>query len=208
MDVRVWDKATVEGFYREGFWDSTTLAGRVAEHAANRPEAVAFVDADGERMCWSDYESRSAQVASVLTGLAALHDPVAILLPDRPVVHTAYLAAERAGNVAVGIGPRAGLREIAHLIATTGADVLVSAPEHLGMATDELTSRLEAELGRPLRHVVIDQTRRVLSSVSMAQGYPCRRRQIAGKRSRDEASAPTTCSSSTPPRARPAGPSA
>ncbi|HEY2302598.1 MAG TPA: class I adenylate-forming enzyme family protein [Acidimicrobiales bacterium] len=155
--MSVWDEGVIEDFHREGFWDSTTLAGRVVEHAVTHPSAPAFIDADGERMCWSDYESRSAQLAYVLTELAAVHDPVAILLPDRPVVHVAYLAAERAGNVAVAIGPRAGMREIAHLLAVTGAQVLVSGSQHLDEETTEVTRRLEAELGRRLRHVVVDQ---------------------------------------------------
>jgi acyl-CoA synthetase len=157
MDVSVWDEGTVERFYREGFWTSTTLAQLVTEHAKTRPEAAAFIDADGEAMSWSQYESRSAQLAYALTEVAARHDPVAILFPDRPVAHTAYLAAERAGNVAVGIGPRSGMREIAHLLAVTGAQVLLSGPEHLGVATDELAKSLEAELGRGLRHVVVQQ---------------------------------------------------
>ena len=39
-------------------------------------------------------------------------DRVAILLPDGPGIHVAFVACEKAGLVAVGIGPRAGLAEI------------------------------------------------------------------------------------------------
>ena len=48
-------------------------------------------------------------------------DRVALQLPDGPGVHTAMLACEKAGIVAVGIGARAGAREVAHLVERTGA---------------------------------------------------------------------------------------
>ena len=40
-------------------------------------------------------------------------DRVALQLPDGPGVHAAMLACEKAGLVAVGIGARAGAREVA-----------------------------------------------------------------------------------------------
>jgi acyl-CoA synthetase len=48
-------------------------------------------------------------------------------------VHAAYLGCEKAGLVAVGIGPRAGLRELRHLLEVSGARALVSRAEHRGV---------------------------------------------------------------------------
>ena len=83
-------------------------------------------------------------------------DPLGILLPDGPTAHVAYVAAEKAGLVAIGIGPRAGLREIAHILRETGTTTLVSLAEHRGADmngfVDEIRS-LDTPIGR---HVVID----------------------------------------------------
>lgn len=51
---------------------------------------------------------------------------VAVVMPDGPGVHTAFVACERIGAVVVGIGFRAGSREVHHLVTKTGASVLVT----------------------------------------------------------------------------------
>lgn len=53
--------------------------------------------------------------------------------------------------VSVGIGPRAGPREIEHLVRKTGASALVTQSEHQGQATAELVASLR-RAGLPLRH--------------------------------------------------------
>jgi acyl-CoA synthetase len=55
-------------------------------------------------------------------------DRVAVWLADGPAVHVCFVAIERAGGVIVGIGPRAGRREVDHLLATTGASWLLAPP--------------------------------------------------------------------------------
>src|SRR5690606_3803496 len=58
--------------------------------------------------------------------------------------------------IAVGIGPRAGHMEISHLLALSGADTLVTAPDHKGEAMGSVVASLRAR-GLPLRrHFVID----------------------------------------------------
>lgn len=107
----------------------TTLADAVAEHAAVRPQQVAFVDDHGPTT-WRDYDERSDRLARALVadGIEP-GDRVAVLLPDGAAVHICYLAIEKAGAVIVGIGPRAGEREIEHLLAKTGARLLLAGPE-------------------------------------------------------------------------------
>ncbi len=56
-------------------------------------------------------------------------DRVAVLMPDGPAVHACYVGVERAGGVIVGIGPRAGPREVKHLLTVTGASVLLASPD-------------------------------------------------------------------------------
>jgi acyl-CoA synthetase len=47
-------------------------------------------------------------------------------------VHVAFAGIEKAGLVIVGIGHRAGFRELAHLLSLTGARCLISRAEHQG----------------------------------------------------------------------------
>jgi len=112
----------------------TTLADAVAEHASVRPEQVAFVDDHGTTT-WRDYHERSDRLAGVLVAAGVESgDRVAVLLPDGAAVHTCYLAIEKAGAVIVGIGPRAGAREIEHLLTKTGARLLLAGSEQGALA--------------------------------------------------------------------------
>ena len=105
-----------------------TVAGIVARNARARPAGIAFVEAaSGETMTWAEYDARSSEMAATLRAF----DPgarVALQLPDGPGVHAAMLACEKSGLVAVGIGARAGEREVAHLVERSGACTLLREP--------------------------------------------------------------------------------
>jgi acyl-CoA synthetase len=61
-------------------------------------------------------------------------------LPDTAAVHAAFLGVEKAGCVVVGIGARAGPREVEHLLAKTGAAAVlddVAALPRTGPAPDQ-----------------------------------------------------------------------
>ena len=91
-----------------------------------RPDAPAFVDGD-HRTTWAEYDARSDALAATLVAAGnAPGDRIAVMLPDGPAVHAAFLAIEKAGGVIVGIGPRAGEREVEHLLGKTGAAALLS----------------------------------------------------------------------------------
>lgn len=118
-----------------------TLSEAVARHARTQPAAAAYVTPD-DRITWREYDRWADRLAGSLgrRGLSA-GDRVAVLLSDGPAVHAAFLAVERAGLVIVGIGPRAGTREIEHLVGLTGARLIVTDPgrattlTHLGLPT-------------------------------------------------------------------------
>jgi acyl-CoA synthetase len=111
-----------------GFWGRRTVGNVVAEHARNIGTRPAWVTAD-LRCSWREYDERASDLARALLGAGLLPgDRVAVVLPDGPAVHVAYVAVERAGMVAVGIGARAGEQELAHLIGRTGARGLVTEP--------------------------------------------------------------------------------
>lgn len=109
----------------EGWWGDATLSQRIAALAAERPDAVAFVTPEG-RFSWEEYDQAAGRIAALLaTRSMPAGTRIAVMLPDGPAVHAAFVGIERAGLVAVGIGARAGLAEIAHLLKKTGAAILV-----------------------------------------------------------------------------------
>ena len=115
------------------------------------PRALAFV-AGEEWLTWAEYAARSDALAAAFAraGLAP-GERVAVWLPDGPDVHTAFVATEKAGLVAVGIGPRAGETEIAHLLRRSGASALLSPGRQRGIDTRAQVAALR-DAGVPLRH--------------------------------------------------------
>jgi acyl-CoA synthetase len=129
------------------------LARVVARNAERRPDGAAFLDGD-RRLTWADYAARSDGLAQLLIDLGLEPgERVAVLLPDGAGVHVAFLATEKAGLVAVGIGPRAGRAEIVHLVRKTGASALVSRAAHRDLDVAELVDAMRRE-GLPIRHHV------------------------------------------------------
>jgi acyl-CoA synthetase len=104
-----------------------TLASLVAGNAREKPDEPAFIEAAScLTMTWREYDERSSHIAATLATAYAPGDRVAIQLPDGPGVHAVMLACEKAGIVAVGVGSRAGAREVAHLVERTGARTLLT----------------------------------------------------------------------------------
>jgi acyl-CoA synthetase len=125
-----------------------TLAAVVAAHAATDPDGPAFLGAG--RLTWSEYSERADRLAALLAErFPERGSRIAVQLADGPDVHVLYLAAERAGLVVVGIGPRAGAREVEHLVTRTGArEMLTELPpvRRSGPAVDPGRAFDESEL--------------------------------------------------------------
>ncbi|MFP6664618.1 MAG: class I adenylate-forming enzyme family protein [Deltaproteobacteria bacterium] len=125
------------------------LAQRVETLARTRPTEIAF-HGDGEALCWRDYAQRADYLAARLLSAGLKRgERVAVLLPDGPGVHIAYLACEKAGLIVMGIGPRAGPDEVRHLIRRSGARALLSGRMHRGLDLSALCAELRRE-GHPL----------------------------------------------------------
>lgn len=120
------DPETVATYEARGFWGDRSIGDVVHDHARATPDRAAWITAD-QRCSWQQYDERATDLARALAG-AGLNrgDRVAVVLPDGPAVHISYLACERAGLVVVGIGARAGERELAHLIGRTRARGLIT----------------------------------------------------------------------------------
>ena len=120
------DPAEAARHHAAGWWGNLTVSACVASHAVTRGDAAAFVTPEGSTT-WSEYDTAADRVAGALqrAGVAA-GDRVAVVLPDGPGVHAVFVGVERVGAVVVGVGARAGEREVAHLVGRTGATVAVT----------------------------------------------------------------------------------
>lgn len=97
----------------------------VRRRAEEDPDGIAYIG-EGESLTWNDYDQAADALAAWLLGTGIDRGSrVAVLLPDGPLIHVAYVACERAGVVIVGIPGRAGDREIAHLLTRTDASLLL-----------------------------------------------------------------------------------
>jgi acyl-CoA synthetase len=159
MATSTFDQGTITAYVEAGWWGTRTLAQVVAGHASSRPDAPAFIVAEpsGDRvMTWAQYHERSSALAAILTrsGLEP-GTRVGVILPDGATVHAAFLAAEKAGLVVVGVGARAGRAEIRHLLGRTGAAAVLTHEVHGGAPATELVSSLRADGLPGIRHVVV-----------------------------------------------------
>jgi acyl-CoA synthetase len=133
------------------------LAARIDELAAAHPDAPAFFS-DTETLSWREYAERSDRFAAHLAGLGlAPGERVAILLPDGPGVHVAFVGCEKAGLVVMGIGPRAGREEIRHLVQKSDASALVTRAASRDLDYRALYEELRREGEALSTHIVVER---------------------------------------------------
>jgi acyl-CoA synthetase len=119
------DPDDVAAYKRAGWWGDVTVGDLVARWGRERPDDIAYVVGD-ERLSWREYDARATALSATLTAALPRGARIAVLLPDTAAVHVAFVSAERAGLVVVGMGHRAGEAEIRHLLRTTGAAAVVT----------------------------------------------------------------------------------
>ena len=122
------------------------VSSLVAEAAADRPEALAVVEAAGRSVTWAALEDEVSRIATGLgaAGLVA-GQRVLIAMGNRIEFVTAYLGVLRAQVVAVPVNPRATSGELARMIADSGCRLVLADPETIG------TVRAAADLVRAAR---------------------------------------------------------
>nr|WP_245714529.1 AMP-binding protein [Micromonospora inyonensis] len=124
------------------------LADRVRRAADRRPDRVALHWRD-QTLTWSELDAAVDGVARALTRAVPATDPasgqpparVALALPNSPDFVLGYLGALRAGLVAVPLNPGLTGPELRHVLADSGATVLVGTS-----AVVELVAGIAAEL--------------------------------------------------------------
>lgn len=139
------DAATARQYVESGWWGTEPLHEIVRAQATAHPERTAFIT-PSETISWQTYDCVADDLAAALVALdLPSRSRVAVRLPDTFLVHAALIAAARAGVVAVGIGARAGTREIAHLIRKTQARALVSVEGLGGRSSAQLVQELHGQ---------------------------------------------------------------
>ena len=158
------DADAAAAYHAAGWWGNETVGSTVATWDAVRPDDLAFL-ADGRRTTWHEYHVAADSIArAILAGEPDRGARVAVLLPDGAAVHEAFVGIERAGCVVVGIGSRAGDREIVHLLGLTGARTLVTSPVLHGRSVDALRSDLAAAGATLDRVLLLDADGAVLDA--------------------------------------------
>jgi acyl-CoA synthetase len=131
VEIPATDRGVEAAYLLDGWWGTETLGQVVARHAATMPESTALVDEHGDRMSWATYDADADLIARSLLGTGLGRGArVAVFLPDGPLLHAAFVGAERAGMIVVGIGHRAGEAEVRYLIDKTGAEAIVTTDAH------------------------------------------------------------------------------
>ena len=170
------DPGTVELYTRLGFWGSETLVDVIRRHAAERPDDPAFIEGE-QRMSWREYDERSTRIAAALIRAGFRRgERIGVQLPDGPAVHAVYIGAEKAGLTVVGLGLRAGEKELRHLLERGEAVALVSEREVRGEPVAPFYDRLVAA-GLPLRsHLLMpDLERDAAPTAELEQEIEARR---------------------------------
>ena len=141
-------------FRKQGWWGDATVSDFVRDHALQQPHKPAYITPD-RQLTYAELDACSDRVAAALVSTGAEPgDRVAVLLPDGPTIHAVFLGAERAGLTVVGIGARAGDRELRHLLDKTRASLLVTHGAHRG-ADHIVAFAALRRAGVPLTHHVV-----------------------------------------------------
>lgn len=179
--MAAFDQQTIREYQEQGAWGTDTVADLVRRNAAAEPDGIAFIAPDS-RLTWRQYDDLSLRLAGALAE-AGLQpgDMVAVLLTGGALVHVTYLAAQKAGLVTVGLGPRSSDTEIAHLLGLTDAAALLTRPFHRGRPARDIDPgpkpgrRLVLALDGPRLSVSVDGAAVTLPEASRAAELTARR---------------------------------
>jgi acyl-CoA synthetase (AMP-forming)/AMP-acid ligase II len=139
-------------YLAEGWWDNATLAGRVALHAADSPDAVAVID-DAGRYCYGQLSSDAAAVASGLVERGVMAGSVvSIQLPNRYEAVVAAVASQSLGAVINPLLPNYRARELANVFTTAQPAVIFTPDVYRGFDYCRLIADVA---GSAVHHVVV-----------------------------------------------------
>ena len=119
-----------------GWWSDATLSDAVRRNADHAPDRCAFADDPGVALTWREFDCSADAMAEQLAGVGVQRgDRVAVWHGDSSAIHVLFVAIERCGAVVVGIGARAGTREVAAILRSSRPKVLISDQQRSDAAT-------------------------------------------------------------------------
>ncbi|WP_205878101.1 class I adenylate-forming enzyme family protein [Mycobacterium camsae] len=119
--------ADAAAFRAAGWWTDTTLSDAVRANARRSPDRMAYIDHPVGALTWSELDAAADALAGQLAGWGVTSgDRVAVWHGDTAAIHVLFVAVERCGAVVVGIGARAGTREVDHLLRSTEPTLLIT----------------------------------------------------------------------------------
>ncbi|HWS94795.1 MAG TPA: class I adenylate-forming enzyme family protein [Mycobacterium sp.] len=136
-------------FRAAGWWSDSTLSDAVRRNAKRAPNRPAYVDHPGISLSWREFDHAASRLAEQLAGVGVVRgDRVAVWHGDSAAIHALFVAIERCGAVVVGIGARAGTREVAAILCNSQPKILISDQQRSGPAT-QATARVVDESAVP-----------------------------------------------------------
>ena len=119
-----------------GWWSESTVSDAVRLNAQRSPDRCAYADDPGTALTWREFDHSADALAQQLAGLGVERgDRVAVWHGDCAAIHVLFVAIERCGAVVVGIGARAGTREVAAILRSSRPLLLISDPQRADAAT-------------------------------------------------------------------------
>ena len=119
-----------------GWWSDSTLSDAVRRNADRSPDRCAFADDPGVALTWREFDCSADALAEQLAGVGVRRgDRVAVWHGDSTAIHVLFVAIERCGAVVVGIGARAGTREVGAILRSSRPKLLISDQQRSDAAT-------------------------------------------------------------------------
>ncbi|OBA70733.1 cyclohexanecarboxylate-CoA ligase [Mycobacterium sp. 1554424.7] len=135
-------------FRAAGWWSDSTLSDAVRRNAASAPDRPAYVDDPGTSLSWREFDRAASELAELLAGIGvARGDRIGVWHGDSAAIHVLFVAIERCGAVVVGIGARAGTREVAAILDNARPKILISDPQRGAAAAEVATESAAVVLG-------------------------------------------------------------
>jgi acyl-CoA synthetase len=123
-----------------GWWSDSTLSDAVRRNAEHSPDRCAYADDPGTALTWREFDDSADALAEQLAGVGVERDDrVAVWHGDSAGIHVLFVAIERCGAVVVGIGARAGTREVAAILRSSRPKLLICDEQRGDAATQAAT---------------------------------------------------------------------
>lgn len=126
-DSPAFTAAEAARYHAAGWWSQLTLSAAVRRNAQRFPDRTAYVDYLGAGLTWREFDAAADALAAQLAGIGvAGGDRIAVWHRDSAAIHVLFVAIERCGAVVVGIGARAGTREVTSILRVAQPTMLIS----------------------------------------------------------------------------------